>query len=127
NKLISYVSRSIIAVRIAPPPLSSTNRPIDEQLGETDGYSVAPYNHSEIAGCKKHRAHCSRNCSHRTMRKSQMRTEQSGQTNALVKKHSEDANGSYGMWRNLLRTVDMLWNTVGKLLQRDAMDDDIEN
>ncbi|KAF7261118.1 hypothetical protein EG68_01698 [Paragonimus skrjabini miyazakii] len=117
---------AVTAARIASPPPSSTNRSIDEQLGETDGHSFAPYNHSEIAGRTKHRGHCPRNCSHRTMRKSQMRTKQSGQTNAFVKKHSEDADRSHGMWSNLMRTVDMLWNTVGKLLQRDATDDDIE-
>ncbi|KAF5401844.1 hypothetical protein PHET_03382, partial [Paragonimus heterotremus] len=95
-------------VRIAPHPPSSINRSTDEQLGETDGHSVAPHNYSEMAGCMKRRGHCPRNCSHRAMRKSPIRMEQSGQTEASVNKPSEDADGAYGMWRNLMRMAEML-------------------
>ncbi|KAF5397953.1 hypothetical protein PHET_07993 [Paragonimus heterotremus] len=117
----------MVASPIAPPPPSSINRSIDKQLGETDGHSVAPYNRSEMATHTKHRGHCPRNSSHRSMCKSMSRTEQIRQTEAPVNKHLENADGAYRVWRNLMWTVGMLWNNVGKLLHRDAMDDDIEN
>ncbi|KAF5397952.1 hypothetical protein PHET_07992 [Paragonimus heterotremus] len=97
-----------VAVRIAPPPHSSISRSTDERVGEADGHSVAPYNRSEMADHTKHRGHCARNCSHRAMRKSSIRIEQSEQTETLVNKPSEEADGAYGMWRNLMRTAEML-------------------
>ncbi|KAA3671608.1 uncharacterized protein DEA37_0011533 [Paragonimus westermani] len=118
---------SVAAVRIAPPLSSSTNRSLDEQVWETDVHSNAPCDHSEMAGCTKHRGHCPRNCSHRAVRNSLIRTEQPRRTDAPENKPLEDAERAYGMWTNLMQTVGALWKTVGKLFHHDVIDNDTEN
>ncbi|KAA3670014.1 uncharacterized protein DEA37_0006486 [Paragonimus westermani] len=98
----------------SPVPHITTNRSRDQQVSSTYGHPRAPFNHTEVEDCTKHRGHCQTHGTDRAMRRPHSQTDHPGGTETLGMEQYENSEYPNVTWRTLAKEFVMLWNITLK-------------